>query len=79
MTTDQKNAWFNVVDTCKSIGFSFERKKYKYLSGKEAICMFIKDLKKKQQIKLPCECEQLFIGCAITGGNCKTDGISKCK
>ena len=26
-----------------------------------------------------CECEQLFIGCAITGTNCKTRGTSKCK
>ena len=25
-----------------------------------------------------CDCEQLFIGCAITGGNCKTHGLNRC-
>jgi hypothetical protein len=25
-----------------------------------------------------CDCEQLYIGCGITGGNCKTRGLTKC-
>jgi hypothetical protein len=25
-----------------------------------------------------CDCEQLYIGCAITGASCKTRGLSKC-
>ena len=26
-----------------------------------------------------CDCELLFIGCANTGGNCKTRGLTKCR
>jgi hypothetical protein len=26
-----------------------------------------------------CDCEQLFIGCAVTGSNCITRGLKKCE
>lgn len=35
-------------------------------------------LNEEQQNTQLCNCEQLFIGCAITGANCKTRGLSNC-
>jgi hypothetical protein len=65
--------------TCRHCGVGFIGDKRAYQCLDCAIKMVEEKFTSTNQQSTPlCDCEQLFIGCALDGKNCKTRGDYKC-